>query len=240
MFKIGVLGGMGPAATADFLTKLVQLTPARCDQDHLPVVVANLPHVPDRSRAIMGGGADPLPAMCASIDLLVQAGCGVIAVPCNTSHHWHADLAKHSQMPVLHIAKASVAAVGTARTTAILGTQGCLQSGFYQRIVAEHGGVCHVPDAQSLQPLIDASIAAVKAGDLAGGARFLSQVLSHLAANRVDAVVLACTELPLAALGCEPACYAGMTLVDSTLELARVSVQYGLDRGWNRPLQALL
>ena len=81
MAKIGVLGGMGPAASADFLTKLVHLTPATCDQEHLPVVVANLPHVPDRSRAILGQGASPLPAMCASIDLLVQAGCGVIAVP---------------------------------------------------------------------------------------------------------------------------------------------------------------
>jgi aspartate racemase len=235
MNKIGVLGGMGPAATADFLTKLVQLTPATCDQEHLPVVVANLPHVPDRSRAILGLGPDPLPAMFASIDLLVNAGCGVIAVPCNTSHHWHSDFSKHSPVPVLHIAKACVEAVGRARTTAILGTRGCLQSGFYQRTITEHGGLCYVPDGQTVQPLVDATIAAVKAGDLTGGARYLEQVLRSLVDKGVNAAVLACTELPLAASCCDPASHTGMTLVDSTLELARASVQYGLDRGWNLP-----
>ena len=235
MNKIGVLGGMGPAATADFLTKLVQLTPATCDQEHLPVVVANLPHVPDRSRAILGLGPDPLPAMFASIDLLVNAGCGVIAVPCNTSHHWHSDFSKYSPVPVLHIAQACVEAVGRARTTAILGTRGCLQSGFYQRTITEHGGLCYVPDGQTVQPLVDATIAAVKAGDLTGGARYLEQVLRSLVDKGVNAAVLACTELPLAASCCDPASHTGMTLVDSTLELARASVQYGLDRGWNLP-----
>jgi len=234
MNKIGVLGGMGPAATADFLTKLVQLTPATCDQEHLPVVVANLPHVPDRSRAILGLGSDPLPAMFASIDLLVNAGCGVIAVPCNTSHHWHSDFSKHSPIPVLHIAQACVEAVGRASTTAILGTRGCLQSGFYQRTIAEHGGLCYVPDAQTVQPLVDATIASVKGGDLPGGARYLEQVLRILVDKGVNAAVLACTELPLAANGCDPEFHAEMNLVDSTLELARASVRYGLDRGWNK------
>jgi aspartate racemase len=240
MAKIGVLGGMGPAATADFLTKLVQLTPATCDQEHLPVVVANLPHVPDRSRAILGEGASPLPAMCASIDLLVNAGCGVIAVPCNTSHHWYLDFSKYSPIPVLHIAEVCVASVSSSGTTAILATQGCLHSGFYQRTIAAHGGICHVPDVYSLQPGIDACIAAVKSGDLAGGSRHLESVLRNLADKGVNAAVLGCTELPLAALGCDPSFYKGMTLVDSTLELARASVRYGIDRGWNIPAKKLV
>jgi aspartate racemase len=172
--------------------------------------------------------------MCASIDLLVNAGCGVIAVPCNTSHHWHSDFVKYSPVTVLHIAEACVLAVGPAQKTAILGTRGCLQSGFYQRIISENGGFCHVPDTQTLQPMVDATIAAVKGGDLAGGARYLKQVLHTLSDNGVKAAVLACTELPLAALGCDPVVHAGMTLVDSTLELARASVRYGLDRGWNK------
>jgi aspartate racemase len=240
MAKIGVLGGMGPAASADFLTKLVQLTPATCDQEHLPVVVANLPHVPDRSRAILGQGASPLAAMCASIDLLVQAGCGVIVVPCNTSHHWYPELAKHSPIPVLHIAEVCIASVSSSGTTAILGTQGCIQSGFYQRTIAAHGGICHVPDANSLQPSIDASIAGVKGGDLAGGARHLETVFRNLSKKGVNAVVLGCTELPLAVPGCDPSSYEGMTLVDSILELARASVRYGMERGWNNPAQRLI
>jgi len=120
-----------------------------------------------------GLGADPLPAMFASIDVLVNAGCGVIVVPCNTSHHWHADFSKYSPVPVLHIAEACVAVVGCARTTAIQGTSGCLQSGFFQRTIAAQGGFCHVPDDQTVQPADDAAVAAVKGGDLAGGARYL-------------------------------------------------------------------
>jgi aspartate racemase len=178
--------------------------------------------------------------MCASIDLLVNAGCGVIAVPCNTSHHWYPDFAKYSPIPVLHIAEVCIASVSSSGTTAILGTQGCLRSGFYQRTITAHGGICHVPDAISVQPSIDASIAAVKGGDLAGGSRHLETVLRNLANNGVNAVVLGCTELPLAALGCDPSSYAGMTLVDSTLELARASVRYGMDRGWHIPAQKLV
>ena len=63
MPAIGILGGMGPAATVDFVGKLVSLTPAQCDQDHIPLLLASIPHVPDRSAAILGQGHDPLPAL---------------------------------------------------------------------------------------------------------------------------------------------------------------------------------
>lgn len=74
---------------------------------------------------------------------------------------------------------------------------------------------------------------------MAGGARYLEQVLRTLADAGVNAAVLACTELPLAAIGCDPAVHSEMTLVDSTLELARASVRFGLDRGWNKPTRDL-
>ena len=92
MAKIGVLGGMGPAATADFLTKRVQLTPAICDQEHMPVVVANPPQVLGRSRAILGHGASPLAAMCACIDLLLSAH--------DCSPWWHLPCARRLLLAV--------------------------------------------------------------------------------------------------------------------------------------------
>ena len=202
--------------------------------------MANLPHIPDRSRAILEQGANPLAAMFEGIDLLVNAGCGVIAVPCNTSHHWHPDFVKYSPIPVLHIAKVCVAAVSSRGRTAILCTLGCLHSGFYQRIIKAHGDICHVPDPYNLQPRIDSCIAAVKRGDLAGGSFQLEPVLRMLAAEGVKTVLLGCTELPMAVLGCDPCSHQGMTLVDSTLELARASVRYGIDRGWNIPCQQIL
>ena len=80
MSRIGILGGMGPSATVDFMDKIIQLTPATRDQEHLPVIVASLPQVPDRSSAILGHGDDPLPALLRGIDVLNQAAPGVIAL----------------------------------------------------------------------------------------------------------------------------------------------------------------
>ena len=96
------------------MDKLVQLTPARRDQDHLPVVVASLPHVHDRSRAILGQGPSPLPLLLQGIDFLNACEVGVVAIPCNSSHHWYDELRQRSRAPILHIAHTCVAAIEPA------------------------------------------------------------------------------------------------------------------------------
>ena len=111
MALIGILGGMGPLATVDFMAKVMQLTGATCDQQHLPMLVANLPHVADRSRAILGDGEDCLDGLLEGIDLLNRNGVGLVAIPCNSAHHWYAQMQARSDAPVLHIADACVAAV---------------------------------------------------------------------------------------------------------------------------------
>ena len=78
---IGVLGGMGPAATADFYQKLICATPAKADQDHLKVLIFSNPQVPDRTAAIRGEGPDPLPVLLASAQVLIQGGAGLITIP---------------------------------------------------------------------------------------------------------------------------------------------------------------
>src|SRR5512139_2189053 len=85
---IGVLGGMGPAATADFFQKIIQATPAKTDQDHLKVVIFSNPHVPDRTAAIRGDGQDPLPELVAGADALIRAGADFLTIPCVTVHYF--------------------------------------------------------------------------------------------------------------------------------------------------------
>src|SRR5690606_23936695 len=85
---IGVLGGMGPLATVDFMQKLVAATPASRDQEHVPALISAIPQIPDRTRAFQGHGASPLPAMLACARRLEAAGAGVIVMPCNTAHIW--------------------------------------------------------------------------------------------------------------------------------------------------------
>ena len=104
---LGILGGMGPLATADFYAKLIAQTPAARDQDHVPVVIYAVPQVPDRTAALLRGGATPVPALLAGLRTLVAAGAQAIAMPCNTAHAWFDELAAQSPVPLLHIADAA-------------------------------------------------------------------------------------------------------------------------------------
>jgi len=225
---------MGPSATVDFMDKVIQLTPAARDQEHLPMIVANLPHVPDRSSAILGEGEDPLPALLAGIDMLNSIGVGVIAIPCNSSHHWYAQMAARSRAPILHIAQACVAAVPAApqARVAVLATRGALRSGFYQAALRERGIDFLVPDSATGQDHVDACIRAVKSGDVQAGTRALDRALAAIAATGATAVIMGCTEIPIAARACAPT---PLALIDSSLELARTTVGFAMDKGWNKP-----
>ena len=88
----GILGGMGVDVTAELLRRIIDATGAAREQDNLPLVVDHNPTVPDRTEAIVRGGANPLPAMKASLARLVQAGADFIAIPCNTAHHYYTQL----------------------------------------------------------------------------------------------------------------------------------------------------
>jgi hypothetical protein len=100
---LGVLGGMGPAATTDWMAKLVRATPAQRDQDHIPLLLYSDAQTPDRTEAILSGGSDPAPAMLDGVRRLEAGGAQVIAIPCNTAHHWHGMLQRSTRVPILHI-----------------------------------------------------------------------------------------------------------------------------------------
>jgi aspartate racemase len=234
MSRIGVFGGMGPAATVDFMEKLVQLTPARRDQDHLPVVVASLPHVHDRSRAILGQGPTPLDQLLQGIDFLNGCDVGVVAIPCNSSHHWYDELSARSKSPLLHIARSCVAAMDPAslRRVAVFATRGALSSGFYQRSLEERGIEHLVPPGDGAQQRVDDCIRQVKGGDPAEAGRSLAAALAWARSEGAHGVIMGCTEIPIAV---RHAPATDLHLVDSSLELARATVNYALERGWNRP-----
>src|SRR5271163_1208156 len=106
---LGVLGGMGPLASAHFMIRLTLLTPATRDQDHIPTVLWSDPRVPDRTKGRLGGGADPLPFLLRGIAGLRRAGCGAIAIPCNTAHGWYEEMQAEAGCPILHIVEAAAA-----------------------------------------------------------------------------------------------------------------------------------
>jgi aspartate racemase len=106
-YKIaGVLGGMGPLATVDFLSKVIALTPAECDQEHVPLLVHQVPQIPDRNRAILEGGDTRYAPMLLGLHRLAAAGAEFAVIPCNSAHHWYERLATSQSLKILHIADA--------------------------------------------------------------------------------------------------------------------------------------
>lgn len=223
---LGVLGGMGPMATVDFLAKLVRATPAGRDQDHIPTLVCSAVDIPDRADAILGTGPDPLPALRAALARLEAGGATRIAIPCNTAHHWHAALQAATALPILHIVDAvaetlarSGTGTGSGGRIGLLATDGTLRSGLYPERLARHGLACRAPD-EAGQAAVSAAIRLVKAGRVAEATPLLEAQVRALAEAGCDRVVMACTEIPLALAGSDPS---GL-LVDATEALARACV----------------
>ena len=224
---IGILGGMGPAATVDFLAKLVRLTPAERDQDHLPVVAVADPRVPDRVGPIMTGrGPSPLEALRRGVRTLEQAGATCIAIPCHTAHYWYDDTVETATVPILHIADAVIADLARSHsvvgTIGLLATAATLEAGFYQERLGNAGYAWVEPAPDVMTTSVLPAIALVKRNQAAAAAPLLTRAVGHLREAGVDAVLLACTELPiaLAAMVDPPAC------LDATEGLARSCIEW--------------
>lgn len=199
---LGVLGGMGPLASAVFMQRLTLLTPATRDQDHIPAVLWSDPRVPDRTAARLAGGEDPLPALLRGLRGLEAAGCGAVAIPCNTAHGWFDAMQAATRLPMLHIvdaAEAELRRLGVAEgTIGVMGTPGTLAMRLYQDRLEARGWRCLVPSEAEMAALVAPGIAAVKANRVAEGNPPLAEAAAALIARGASAVVLGCTEIPLA------------------------------------------
>jgi aspartate racemase len=223
--RIGVLGGMGPLASAEFMVRLVNATPAQIDQDHFPTTLDATPQIPDRPSAIDGRGPDPLPAIVEVIRRLEQAGCAMITMPCNTVHHWYDLLQAETQLPILHIADAVADqlrdSVPQAKRIGILGSTVTTRLGiFSNRLGTEWQWV--YPSADELANLVVPGIAAVKAGDLVRGRDLFLTATRQLSLRGLDVLVYACTEIPVVLKIQDVA----MPVIDSMDALAKYTIGY--------------
>jgi aspartate racemase len=226
---VGILGGMGPAATADFYTKLVRSTPAARDQDHVPVVIWADPTVPDRTAALLGHGPDPSPWLERGARHVVSAGADLIAVPCNTAHAF-LDVVRSAAAPVPVLDMVAETAEEVARSqpgaaVGILATTGTLTAELYQDALARRGLEPVIPEGAAQQAVM-AAIRHVKAGgDLSDAHRLILPALRSLGRLGATALVAACTEIPLLFDGQD----SGRTsVVDATAVLARAAVRHAL------------
>lgn len=196
---LGVLGGMGPAATAEFLRLLAARVPAADDQHHPRVVMLSDPSVPDRSAALTDGGPSPLSAIREGLTTLARWGADLLAVPCNTAHVYIDAIRAELPVPVVHIVDVTLrAAIAVSPEGGWLAaTAGTVASGLYQRRAAELGYRLMLPGAAAQAPIHRAAVL-VKAGRTAEAGCLLASAVQPLWRQEALPVLTACTELPLA------------------------------------------
>lgn len=220
---LGVLGGMGPLATVDFLQKLIEETPATHDQEHVPVIAYSVPQMPDRPPAITGNGESPLPYMIKGVHTLKRAGASAVAIACNTAHYWYDDLLREGGLPILHIADAACALLKGQRV-GLLATTGTLQAGFYQQRLAARGLDCLLSTVEEQQTLVNPAIEHVKRNALPAAHTLATRAAMALLERGAQGVILGCTEIPLAiehaSSDASPWC------IDATRALARQCVAW--------------
>jgi aspartate racemase len=223
---IGVLGGMGPLATADFFMKVIAETPAKGDADHVPLLIQSDPRIAPRPAAILGEGRSPLPELLAGRDRLIFAGATALAMPCNTAHFWYADLIKECAVPFLSMVDASVnelsliADVGSK--IGIIATRATLTAQIFDPALIRAEYTVLLPDEIAMNTLVLPGIEFVKAGEPLRGGQLIEEAVQDLLNHGARAVILACTETPLALDALKS--QLRIRCVDSTAALARACV----------------
>ena len=149
---LGVIGGLGPIATAHFMELIIRMTEADTDQEHLDMIIYNRPSIPDRTSYILDSTKpNPLPEMIRVGNALTRQGAGLIAIPCMTAHYFHRELTRYIEAPIVHaihevaahLKKHGVTRVG------IMATDGSIRSGLFQRELQKHGIEPIIPGEQA-------------------------------------------------------------------------------------------
>ena len=222
---IGIIGGMGPLATADLFEKIIHNTKANCDQAHLRVSIDSNTNIPDRTAALLHGGDDPTEELVKSAKRLESIGAEVLIMPCNTAHNFYEPIAANVGIPVLHMIALTRDALKSrgVKRAALLATDGTIQTGIYQRTFEGSGIELLTPEGDAQKAVMGVIYDGVKA-DAHPDAyrRDMNMVLSGLTQRGADYFILGCTELPLAAE------LLGLTvpMIDPTTELARAAIRF--------------
>ena len=223
---VGVLGGLGPEATLDFYAKVLELTPAQRDQEHLHLLIDSNPGVPNRNDAVAGTGPSPGPALAAMAARLEHAGADFLVMVCNAAHAFQAEIKAAVSVPFISLIEetcaATLQAVPGLTTVGVLGSSGCLDTGLYQTAFAERGVTPLVLEGDE-RDIFMTLLYRIKAGDKSSEVcRVMRALTDSLVARGAQVIVAGCTEVPLVLTADALPC----PLVNSTDVLAQRTVFY--------------
>lgn len=197
---IGVMAGMGPLTTVDFLSRLIAATPGTHDQDHIRLLIDHNPTIASRQESIAGTGQDVTPDLVAMAQGLEAAGADFLVMSCNTAHAYQDPVQDAVGIPFISIIDTTVEYLQAHHAGQVIGvvaTEGCLRANLYQRGLADAELEALVPGERQMSRLMDA-IFQIKAGET--GQQITStiqSVVNDLIFSGADVIISACTELPL-------------------------------------------
>lgn len=223
---IGILGGMGPLATADLYRKIIERTRADRDNEHIRVYIDGNAAIPDRTAAILHGGEDPVPEMLSALRHLEACGADCIIMPCNTAHYFLPRLREQTALPILDMQRITAAVCRErfpGKTAAILATDGTVQSGLYDRALDAEGVRWIHPGEYEQKSLMHLIYGVVKASrPMEPEKERWDAILDTLRGQGADLFILGCTELPVLA-GVLPS---EGPFLDPTDELAKAAIRF--------------
>lgn len=221
---IGILGGMGPAATADMLEKFIYLRHASCDQQHIPLIVSSIPDIPDRTTCLLSGGPSPYRYLERYLHMLEDAGVECIIIPCNTAHYWFEDLRAVAKVEMISILDATLSDIPLSTTrVGLLATNATLATGLYQKQTQARGIDLLQPDEVNQSEVMKA-IYALKCGNKPEAQKRLFPQIERLVSQGAQWVIMGCTEIPLIVAGHEK--MFSCPFIDSTASLVRAAIRW--------------
>ena len=196
---LGVLGGMGPIATAYFMELVIRMTDALRDQEHLDMLVYSVPSVPDRTGFILGASREsPLPEMIRVGRALANQGAERIAIPCVTAHYFYRELEESIPVPIInglaqtveHLKQRGVEQAG------IMATDGTITAGLFRNAMLARGIRPIVPSPERQKDVMRLIYDDIKA-NRPPRMEVFGRVREELLAMGAQTIVLGCTELSL-------------------------------------------
>lgn len=196
---LGVIGGLGPLATAYFMELVTNMTDARTDQQHLEMIVYSAPSIPDRTAYILGVSRDdPCPDMIRIGRKLAQQNVDHIAIPCMTAHYFFDELEQNIPVPLIHGVRETVRHLreNGIRRVGIMATSGTIQAGIFRRELENQGLEAVIPGQRAQADVMHLIFGNIKAGRPPEIERFHAAA-RDLRESGAEAIILGCTELSL-------------------------------------------
>jgi len=220
MKTLGIIGGMGPMATADLFMKIISLTDSKRDQDHIHIIIDNKPNIPDRTSFIQGTGESPQKCLIESAKMLEKAKADFLIMACNTAHYFYDAVKKEVNIPFLSMIDEAAKYVMGEKKVALMATKGTYKGQVYSDVFNNYGIDVFDPE-DFIKEIINKIIYDYKEGRVIEQ-KETDSIISYFDDNNIKKIILGCTELPIIFNGYDDQ----SRLIDPSKILALAAVAY--------------